>query len=387
MRKSTLLVAAIAATLSTSALAQSPVGSNRATVGEIYGNIYGGATFYDSDALLGLGSKNNAGTGGVRLGTRMAPHFGAELDFDYSHTPFKTLTNDRFRGQFTGALVGVLYAFDRDSTPFMTLGVGASSNRFPQSTERTEHLMTVWGLGYKHRVGRSLDLRVDAQDQMLWNTPADRGGVLNNLKLTAGVGFAWGGRKPMPQPVAAPAPTPAPAPALPPAVPPAQLEPMPAPAPVTEVERTLLEHRPVVIEAANFDFDSAKIKPSARQQLDEIAQFAQKYPDANFTVDGHTDSIGTIEYNRKLSLRRAQAVKNELAKQGVAEDRMQVRGLGESRPIASNKTAAGRAKNRRVEVRTTVTVERTTREVRPGGMQQPGGMQMQPGGMQPGGMQ
>ncbi|MEK8089931.1 OmpA family protein [Thermithiobacillus plumbiphilus] len=397
MRQSTILVAAIAAAFSTSAMAQEPA-SDRATIGGAYINLYGGNTFYDDSAHFGLGSKNNAGTAGLRIGTRTSPHFGVELDLNYAHVPYKDdlaptglpysaySGGDRFKGQFSGALVGVLYALDRDSTPYMTIGVGASSYRYAQSAvtgndDRTENLMTLWGLGYKHRLGKSLDLRLDAQDEMLWNTPADPGGVLNNLRLTAGVGFAFGGSKPMPAPVAAAAPEPTPAPELPPAVQPAQVESMPIV--VTETERTLLENKPVTIDAAKFDFDKAELRPSAYPTLDEIVEFSQKYPDAQFFVDGHTDSIGSESYNRQLSKKRAQAVKDYLTDKGVPSERLKVRALGESRPIASNKTADGRAKNRRVEVRTTIQVQRTSteRSVRPMQQQGPAGQSGGTGGM------
>ena len=69
-----------------------------------------------------------------------------------------------------------------------------------------------------------------------------------------------------------------------------------------------------------------------------------------YIVVGHTDSIGTDEYNRKLSLRRADSVKNYLVSQGVPQIKIRADGRGESEPVASNKTAGGRSQNRRVEV-------------------------------------
>lgn len=369
MRKSTFLAVAIAATMSTTAFAQPPVANDRATVGETYINIFGGNTFYDSNAGLGIRSQNNAGVGGFRVGTRMAPHIGAELDFDYARAPMQNSFND-MTNQYTGALVGVFYAFDKDSTPFMTIGVGASNNRYTAAADRNTALMGVWGLGYKQRLGRSLDLRFDAQNQILFNPQPARGSQLSNLRLTAGVGFAWGGSKPMMQAAAAPAPAPQPAPQenVPPPVPPVAAEPMPAPAPMpapqTEVERTLLAHKPVVIEAAQFGFDSSKIKPHARTTLEEVVDFAKKYPDARLNIGGHTDNIGSYGYNMRLSLRRAKAVESYLVKHGVPKDRITVRGYSYSKPIASNKTAAGRAKNRRAEIRSTITVEQTTHETR-----------------------
>ncbi|PZO31710.1 MAG: flagellar motor protein MotB, partial [Betaproteobacteria bacterium] len=65
---------------------------------------------------------------------------------------------------------------------------------------------------------------------------------------------------------------------------------------------------------------------------------------------GHTDSIGSDAYNQKLSERRAQAVKDYMVSKGVAADRIQIKGMGESQPVADNKTKEGRAKNRRVEI-------------------------------------
>lgn len=382
MRQSTLLVAAIAAAFSANAMAQSAT-SDRATIGGAYIDLYGGNTFYDSDANFGLGKQHNAGTGGIRLGTRMSPHFGTELDLNYTSAPYRLNgaaatfpgSNDHFKGQYSAALVGVLYALDSDSTPYMTIGAGVSNNHFA-GYRRNKDLMTLWGLGYKQRIGKMMDLRLDAQDEMLWNTPVDHGGTLNNLRLTAGIGMAFGGSKPMPAAMttaaAEPAPAPTPAPELPPAVQPAQVEAMPniqpqSPMVVTETERTLLEHKPVRINAAEFDFAKSKLRHNAYPTLDEIVEFSKKYPDAKFNVDGHTDSIGSVSYNQKLSLKRAEVVKKYLVKHGVASDRLRVHGLGESSPIASNKTAAGRAKNRRVEVRTTIQVQRssTERSVRP----------------------
>jgi len=90
--------------------------------------------------------------------------------------------------------------------------------------------------------------------------------------------------------------------------------------------------------------------PRAAKNIDQLSQFMNKYPDRKIVVEGHTDSRGSAEYNMLLSKRRADSVKNALVEKGIDESRIMTRGYGETHPAASNKTAAGRQQNRRVEV-------------------------------------
>ncbi|MHB1399931.1 MAG: OmpA family protein [Trichloromonadaceae bacterium] len=100
-----------------------------------------------------------------------------------------------------------------------------------------------------------------------------------------------------------------------------------------------------------FDFDKSDIKPAFQGELKKAADFIAKYPGNKILVAGHTDSMGTDDYNQKLSERRANAVREYLiAKHGVPADKMVARGYGESQPVADNGTAEGQTKNRRVEV-------------------------------------
>lgn len=99
-----------------------------------------------------------------------------------------------------------------------------------------------------------------------------------------------------------------------------------------------------------FDTGQATLKPGADRALDRLAQFLKDSPGTNLIVEGHTDSVGTDDYNLGLSQRRAQAVANALSARGVSTDRLQTKGLGKSYPVASNDTQAGRQQNRRVEI-------------------------------------
>jgi outer membrane protein OmpA-like peptidoglycan-associated protein len=132
-----------------------------------------------------------------------------------------------------------------------------------------------------------------------------------------------------------PAPEPKPAPVPPP-------PPPPPPAPKV-IDRMTLE--------VNFDFDKSNIREEDKAKLQEAVDFVKKYPGAKVRLEGHTDSIGTEQYNQALSERRAESVKNYLVKEGAAEEsKTTAIGYGESRPVAPNKTEEGRAKNRRVEI-------------------------------------
>lgn len=98
-----------------------------------------------------------------------------------------------------------------------------------------------------------------------------------------------------------------------------------------------------------FDFDSAVIKPEAETALEEAAKVAKTHSDLKVEIQGHTDSIGSAEYNMNLSERRAQAVKDYLTAAGVDASRMKIVGYGMTMPVATNDTEANRARNRRVE--------------------------------------
>ena len=136
-------------------------------------------------------------------------------------------------------------------------------------------------------------------------------------------------------PKAAPAPA-----AAPPAAAPA---PAPAPAPVAAQKVTYAAD-------AFFDFDKSVLKPEGRAKLDDLVSKIKGINLEVIIAVGHTDSVGSDAYNQRLSVRRAEAVKAYLVSKGIERNRIYTEGKGEKQPVADNRSAEGRAKNRRVEV-------------------------------------
>jgi outer membrane protein OmpA-like peptidoglycan-associated protein len=99
-----------------------------------------------------------------------------------------------------------------------------------------------------------------------------------------------------------------------------------------------------------FESGKAYLQPGARDKLRQVAGVLNRYPRTNVEVIGHTDSRGEEDFNYELSQKRARAVADELAANGVVSARIRTRGEGESRPVATNDTPEGRAQNRRVEI-------------------------------------
>ncbi|HRY36155.1 MAG TPA: OmpA family protein, partial [Smithellaceae bacterium] len=140
----------------------------------------------------------------------------------------------------------------------------------------------------------------------------------NNLLGTIGLTYAFGGRR------AAPAPAPEPA------------------AEAIEKGRTTLD--------VKFDLDKAIIKKGYYGDIDNLVSVMKQYPETNVALEGHTCSLGSDAYNKRLSQRRADAVKQYMVeKGGIEANRLNAIGYGEERPIASNATEEGRRQNRRTE--------------------------------------
>ena len=113
-----------------------------------------------------------------------------------------------------------------------------------------------------------------------------------------------------------------------------------------QTERGLL----VTLGDVLFAFDKAELSAQAAPRLDKLAGFLTQFPERQMLIEGYTDSVGNDSYNRNLSERRAQAVRDALVQRGVASARITARGYGKAHPVADNGSADGRAMNRRVEI-------------------------------------
>lgn len=148
-----------------------------------------------------------------------------------------------------------------------------------------------------------------------------------------------GAIKPAPKVVAPPPPPP------PAVAPPAPVKPPAPPAPPAPVSEKV-----TFAADAFFDFDKSVLKTEAKAKLDDLVSKTGGINLEVIIAVGHTDSVGTDAYNQKLSVSRSEAVKAYLVSKGVEKNRVYTEGKGEKQPVADNKTAEGRAKNRRVEI-------------------------------------
>ncbi|MDB5951552.1 MAG: hypothetical protein JWR65_3407, partial [Massilia sp.] len=192
------------------------------------------------------------------------------------------------------------------------------------------------GLGLEYKFSEALAVRAEVERYRVNDAVGNRGDVdLASVSLVYKLGRPAARPvvyTPPPEPVAAPAPAPVVV----------QTPPPPPPQPVSEKVSFAAE--------SLFDFDKAIVKPDGKAALDGLLTNLQGMNTEAIVTVGHTDSIGSDAYNAKLSLRRAEAVKAYLVSKGVEASRVFVEGKGESQPVADNKTAEGRAKNRRVTV-------------------------------------
>lgn len=116
------------------------------------------------------------------------------------------------------------------------------------------------------------------------------------------------------------------------------------------VENSLLQEKKFTFSAQMlFDFGKADLKPAAGPSLDSLVVFLKKHPQVRIGIGGHTDDVGSDEFNLELSERRAQAVQQYLLDREIPADQLRAKGFGETKPMASNLTEDGRQANRRVE--------------------------------------
>jgi len=272
----------------------------------------------------------------------MAGPIGIHWRFGYSRTDGSNVDNFEVigspftidtRGFSDGERISYALAFNVQPTPALNLvvkGEGDTSARHPWETSQDWRLNALAGAiyGLPHGLALHAAWQVDLHDPI-------PGGKVSELdyRLIAGVSYSFA--KPI-------APSSLPPPPLPPSLPP----PVAPPQAVIET---------IVLQSVHFEFDKSRLTPLGRRVLDEAAQKIKDNPRLSVVIEGNTDSIGTDLYNLGLGQRRAEVVMGYLVlRHQVDPKRMTPLSYGESRPIADNRTAEGRALNRRVEFKVLV---------------------------------
>ena len=283
---------------------------------------------------------NDAPALGLGLGKFISPNWSVDGELNYQLPNFNA--NQDLNWSQYGISLDLRRHFlseGRGWNPYALAGIG-----FQRAEEEFDAFPSVNSPGrrtdgnFAAKVGvglqTTLEKRVGVRAELAYRADFDDSSVaapneswFGDLLASFGVVIPLG-----PAPVAAVAPPP-PAPAPVPAPP-------PAPAPIT-----------IDLNGVNFDFDKSTLRPDALAILGEATEILKRYPDLRVEVAGHTDSVGTAAYNQGLSERRAKAVYDYLTSNGIDSSRLAGPvGYGLTRPIDTNETKEGRARNRRTEL-------------------------------------
>lgn len=335
---------------------------------------------------------------GLRAGYNFTKYIGVEGFVHYVPTEIIGVASTEkmnFVGYGIEGIVNILP--DGPLVPFIAVGVGGIhySGAYQHTTEdKYNKIAADYGGGIKYFLSDNVALRADLRHVIPF------GETHNNFLGTVGLNIAFGGAK-----KAAPAPEPAPAPVVAPVVSDSDNDGVPddrdkcpgtpagvavdkdgcpldsdkdgvpdykdkcpgtpagvavdkdgCPPPVVQRVKPQAAAAPEILEKGRttlkvlFDTNKAVIKKNSFKDVDNLADVMKNNPDLNVIIEGHTDSVGSAEANKKLSQKRADAVKQYMVKKtGIDAKRITAQGFGEDKPVASNDTKEGRAQNRRVE--------------------------------------
>jgi OOP family OmpA-OmpF porin len=289
---------------------------------------------------------------GLGYGRWLTDRWGLEGSLLTTELKSKNLTPDVKGDETHGFLSGLfnLNPGDHQFYPFLRAGIGATrlENPWSQTNDSTTRFQYHGGIGVQGFFAEHLFTSLEARAVEI-ESKTSRTEYLGLV----GIGYRWGGVKP----VMAPPPPPPPAPveeAQPVAPPP----PPPPPPPVEEVKPVVVAPPPpppakIVLDEAvlHFSVNRSKLSPEGVEAIQKVAEDLKKYPGSyTLVVTGYTSSTGTKAFNQTLSKHRAEAVTKVLEDSGIPAASIESVGKGWDDPIADNKTVEGRAQNRRVEI-------------------------------------
>jgi OOP family OmpA-OmpF porin len=295
----------------------------------------------------------------VGFGRFFGDHFSLDLEYDEFSGTYRQAdlispgtSNDQWNLEHLG-LMGRYHFTQGKFRPYVAFGTGLLKESNLVGSDRNHTLRL--GVGLQGQLAKHWSARA----QLLWqhdsgSREVSTEGKFQDYILSIGLNFDFGGKPPPPPPAPVkeePPPPPPPNPDLDGDGVLNERDKCPNTRPGAVVDLDGCEVEAVIeLDGVNFDFDKATLRPEAMVVLDEAAALLEKHERVVIEVAGHTDSVGSEEYNQGLSERRANAVRDYLTSKGVKASRLTARGYGESMPIASNDTDEGRAENRRVEM-------------------------------------
>jgi OOP family OmpA-OmpF porin len=306
-----------------------------------------GVSYMHTDSDL---EANNGGGGFLKLGKELSEHWDIQAGVGYNRASEDTgIAGVGGRFKQTTLSADALYMFSRDKfRPFLLAGLGVARNDVDYShavadvsDEKTSWLANV-GLGAQYLFSDNFGLQADLRHQ--WtradlttnNGAFDKNSseLIGNTILSLGGIFRFGAPAPV---VAVAEPVPAPAPVAAP-------EPAPAPAPVAAPEPCQPKFETITLQAEKlFGFDKFKLNGDALVEVDEVVATLKAHPEFDVVVvTGHTDRLGSEQYNQKLSEKRAEAVKQHIVSHGVDASRIRAVGKGEMQPVAACDGVKGR---------------------------------------------